>query len=158
MSPVITLCGSAATGEPAGRIAKVAPLYSFEHSSLDDQLPRCLQVLLDIHAQYYSNSSGSVPVGNINSTTKGYDESKSAGSTALTLQTEVHTPLPPVVAPIVPQPGVGVILQDIKKKVLAGCTLTFSGTYSIIFICCSYYAQLFGTTISSLRVPPQYAI
>lgn len=122
MSPVITLCGSAASGEPAGRIAKVAPLYSFEHSSLDDQLPRCLQVLLDIHAQYYSSSGGNNSTSN-----KGHDESKSAGSAAVVLQ----PPLPSLLAPLVQQ-GVGAILQDIKKKVLAGCTLTFSGKYIVL--------------------------
>jgi len=152
-SPIITLCAGP-NGEPAGRIAKVAPLYSFEHSSMDDQLSRCLQMLNEIHAEYYSTSSsvstgsgdGSSPeskdptgsAGSGNST----NTSTSNGAARVTTGESVDeqsrkskTSAPPSAvssatmttgtAPA--KKNVATILQDLKKKVLAGCTITFSG-------------------------------
>ena len=148
MSPVITLCSSSA-GEPAGRIAKVAPLYSFEHSCLDDQLKRCLQVLLDIHAQFYStlvptiegvssataldtlSTSSAETKGEHGSTDSASATTSTALSTNATESTTAKvvntTPTANGALTVLTPPSVANILRNIKKKVLAGCTLTFSG-------------------------------
>lgn len=143
-SPVITLCATA-SGEPAGRIAKVCPLYSFEHSSLDDQLRRCLQVLVRIHAEYYglaaegaegaaaaaeggaveskegggAAASGALAGKNDDSGTASANESVSSGSSSSGVAGNSRAGTSPR--------SVSTILQSLKRKVLAGCTLTFSG-------------------------------
>ena len=140
-SPVISLC-AAPTGEAAGRIAKVAALYSFEHSSLDDQLRRCLQVLRQIHAQYYTveaaapkesgcaeSKDSSRPVSN-NDCNKAENNSSNSNNNNQCSEEknalQISNKIPAQVAAGAPR-SVAVILQQLKRQVLAGCTITFSG-------------------------------
>jgi hypothetical protein len=46
-------CSGTDDSEPPGRVLKLVQQHSAEQSSLDDQLPRCLQVLRQIYAMYY---------------------------------------------------------------------------------------------------------
>jgi FCP1-like phosphatase family protein len=101
----------------AGRILKMAPLYSFEQSSADDQLQRCLQVLLELHDQFYNDRRALVSqqqkprtdkTENVHSLSNPQNGEDFAGTEG----TKMSVPK---------------LLTDMKRKVLAGCTITFSG-------------------------------
>jgi FCP1-like phosphatase family protein len=132
VSPIITLCGTQ-SGQAAGRILRVAPLYTFAHSSGDDQLQRCLQVLTQIHAEYYGDSASASSSADKGAGFVESKESNGGGSgTGGSVSSASHSN--PTRAGTTGSTGpdggrksVAGILTELKRRVLAGCTVTFSG-------------------------------
>ena len=133
---------SGTDSEPSGRLLKLVPQYSSEFSCLDDQLPRCLQVLRQIHALYYE---GTFPSSNAANTVN--------GAMVEPQQLKNHTTgsavsLPSSNSDISKEKGqstgghlyhnqelakrsVATILRGLKSRVLRGCTVTFSGIINL---------------------------
>lgn len=84
-------------GNP-GAVKKTAPHESPEFTEEDNQLLRCLEILKDIHQRYY----------------------EMANQSKANSQIQANQPVPTKMS--VPS-----ILNEIRKSVLAGCTITFSG-------------------------------
>ena len=95
--------GIAASTSASGNIqTQVAPVVVNMVAEYDDQLPRCLALLQDIHRNYYDAVGG--------------DGSSSSSSSSVVA--------PP---PVPPHVNVGRIISDMKKSVLRGYTIAFSG-------------------------------
>lgn len=75
-SPVISL------HESPGKVMQMVPQATMAYSEGDDQLPRCLQILRDLHARFFAQQAAS---------------------------------------------NVATLLRDMRKDILRGCVLTFSG-------------------------------
>ena len=133
MSPVITLC--AGNFETAGRIFKIAPLYSFEHSSADDQLPRCLQILAQLHAKYYHYNltsafdfdGSSINILNNNNDNNVNNSKETIKSTTMVASATASAAASAKQTSATATVTVAQALQELKKGVLSGCTITFSG-------------------------------
>lgn len=156
-------CSGTDDSEPPGRVLKLVQQHSAEHSSLDDQLPRCLQVLRQIYAMYYDDDddqpssiggNGAIhPVqlqsvqqqpehknpthANSTSTSSSLSSSSSDNNKQ---PSSVSAPAPVTTTTtttllyhnqLLANRSVATILRGLKREVLAGCTITFSGIVNL---------------------------
>ena len=155
-------CSGTDDSEPPGRVLKLVQQHSVEQSSLDDQLPRCLQVLRQIYAMYYyddDDQSSSIggngaihPVhlhsvqqqpeqknpthANSTSTSSSLSSSSSLNADNNKQPSSVSAPAPVTTTllyhnQLLAKRSVATILRGLKREVLAGCTITFSGIVNL---------------------------
>lgn len=161
-------CSGTDDSEPPGRVLKLVQQHSAEHSSLDDQLPRCLQVLRQIYAMYYTDDVDDQPssIGgngaihpvqlqsvqqqpehknpthaNSTSTSSSLSSSSSLNADNNKQPSSVSAPAPVTTTTttttllyhnqLLANRSVATILRGLKREVLAGCTITFSGIVNL---------------------------
>jgi hypothetical protein len=157
-------CSGKDDSEPPGRVLKLVQQHSAEHSSLDDQLPRCLQVLRQIYAMYYDDDDQPSSIGgngaihpvqlqsvqqqpehknpthaNSTSTSSSLSSSSSLNADNNKQPSSVSAPAPVTTTTtpllyhnqLLANRSVATILRGLKREVLAGCTITFSGIVNL---------------------------
>lgn len=159
-------CSGTDDSEPPGRVLKLVQQHSAEQSSLDDQLPRCLQVLRQIYSQYYYDDddedqpssiggNGAIHPVQLQSVQQQQPEQKnpthanststssfSSSSSSLNADnnkqpSSVSAPAPVTTTTplyhnqLLAKRSVATILRGLKREVLAGCTITFSGVVNL---------------------------
>lgn len=160
-------CSGTDDSEPPGRVLKLVQQHSVEQSSLDDQLPRCLQVLRQIYAMYYDDDDQSSSIGgngaihppvhlqsvqqqpeqknpthaNSTSTSSSLSSSSSLNADNNKQPSSVSAPAPVTTTTttttllyhnqLLAKRSVATILRGLKREVLAGCTITFSGIVNL---------------------------
>jgi FCP1-like phosphatase family protein len=124
--PVIRL-----QGEP-GAVALYASPTSIEYCDGDDQLPRCLEILRELHARYFAalRPSSLPSVTALPQSETPLTEACPSLSVPLdAVSSSCAPPAPPLPLPM-PSPAelhMGSTLSALKREVLRGCTISFSG-------------------------------